>query len=311
MARHTFTREQMDMYFDRICMPQSKRVYDVINVRPSYLFKKIVHHEGVGGYCIEVNYLFHLILYNLGFSVYMAGSRIFHPDTKTYGGWTHVVNIVTIGTSKCLLDGGMGPNGPHCAMPLQDGEVIAQISPAQMRLDYESIGQHLDKSQKMWVFRHRYDQDLEMVPVYCFTDQEFTPEDVESMNFEPMLNPQTIFAHKILCVRFTTDRETNEGNGPGSASEESLEGEIHGSLSLNHDILKWRRHGKKETEITLKSEESRLEILKKYFGITFLADDTEPIHGTAAHIELGPAQGAPAFQAPALCAAIKPTRCDG
>lgn len=155
----------MDEYFTRVAMPQCKRVYNVstltddakfafldllqkhqlckvpwenismhyswhrsITVRPAYLFKKIVHNEGVGGYCMEANYLFHLILYNLGFDVYMAGARIFHPETNTYGGWTHVVNLVSIGSSKYLLDGGMGPNGPNRPVPLNDGEVVTQVS---------------------------------------------------------------------------------------------------------------------------------------------------------------------------------------
>jgi arylamine N-acetyltransferase len=83
---------------------------------------------------MEVNYLFHLILYNLGFLVYMAGSRIFHADSKTYGGWTHVVNIVTIGSSKYLLDGGMGPNGPTYPMVLRDGEVVSQVSMIKVQL---------------------------------------------------------------------------------------------------------------------------------------------------------------------------------
>jgi N-acetyltransferase len=77
---------------------------------------------------MEVNYLFHLILHNLGFDVYMAGSRIFLPTSKTYGGWTHVVNVVTVDSLRYLLDGGMGPNGPTFPMPLHDGKVVTQVS---------------------------------------------------------------------------------------------------------------------------------------------------------------------------------------
>ncbi|EXJ84220.1 hypothetical protein A1O3_04887 [Capronia epimyces CBS 606.96] len=322
MARHTFTREQIDRYFDRICLAPSQRIYNVveladsdkvtflnllqkhqlckmpwenlsmhyswhrvINVRPAYLFKKMVYSAGVGGYCMEANYLFHLILHSLGFDVFMAGSRIFRTNTNSYGGWTHVVNLVTIAGVKYLLDGGMGPNGPNYPMPLHDGKVVTQIAPAQMRLDYEGIAQNLDKSQKVWVYKHRYDETAEMVPVYCFPDFEFLPADIESMNFEPMLNPKAVFARKVMAVRFTTDRETDDSSdGPGSPSQEALEGEIDGSLSLNHDVLKWRRHGKKFLELTLDTEAARLRALKRYFGITLQDEDVEAIHGTRAQV---------------------------
>jgi hypothetical protein len=114
------------------------------------------------------------------------------------------------------------------------------------------------------------------------------------MNFEPMLNPQTMFAHKVLCVRFTTDRENDKGDGPGSPNEEALEGSIDGSLSLYHDTLKWRRRGKKTVEIMLENEEGRVGVLKRYFGITFPEEDVECIHGTAAQIGQPPLEGAPA-----------------
>lgn len=327
-VRHVYTKEQLTQYFDRICMPERKRIYNVstvsdkdkldflnllqkhqlvkvpwenlsqhyswhrmINVRPTFLFKKIVNRPGVGGYCFEANYFFHLILFNLGFDAYMAGSRIYHADTKLYGGWTHVVNIVTVGGKKYLLDGGMGPNGPHRIMQVQTGVTVPQVSPAQMRLDYEPIAQTLDRSQKLWVFKHRFDESMEMLPVYCFTDMEFLPEDVESMNFEPMLNKRTFFTHKVVCVRFTTDAENDDGEGPGSPGEQALEGEIDGTLSLNHHILKWRRHGKKVVELALRTEEERLAALKRYFGIGFELEDTEVMFGTAAQLGVGMVPG--------------------
>lgn len=125
--RHVYNKEELDLYFDRVCVPKSRRIYDVssisdedrlsflnllqkhhlvkvpwenltqhyswhttINVKPKHLFKKIVSNPGTGGYCMEVNYFFHLILYSLGFVVYMSGSRIYHQHTGFYGGWTHV-----------------------------------------------------------------------------------------------------------------------------------------------------------------------------------------------------------------------------
>ena len=319
--RHTYTRDELEQYFDRICMPKEKRVFDVanlpdhqrlaflhllqkhhlvkvpwenltqhyswhrvINVKPKHLFRKIVNQPGRGGYCMEANYFFHLVLFSLGFDVYMAGSRIYHPDTVRYGGWSHCVNIVTIAGVKYLLDGGFGGNGPSRPVPLQHGEVLTQILPNQMRVMHEPITQNLDRSQEVWIFEHRYHENAEWVPMYCFTDMEFIPEDIEYMNFEPWLNPQTFFTHKVVAVRFTTNKEQIGEHGPGSPSEEALEGEIDGSLTINHYTLKWRRHGEKKLEIVFKTEADRLQALEKYFGITFNGEDREAIYGTAAQI---------------------------
>lgn len=328
--RYRYSRQQMEEYFNRIAMPPSKRIYDVsqisdenkraflftlqkhqlckvpwenltqhysfhrvICIQPNYLFKKIVRNPGTGGYCMEANYFFHLILWNLGFDCYMAGSRIWHSDTNYYGGWTHVVNIAIIAGTKYLIDGGMGPNGPHRPMELIEGKIVDQISPAQMVLVRENVTRSLDRSQKMWVFKHRFSPEKELEPVYCFTDLEFLPADIESMNFEPMLNKKTFFTHKVVCVRFATDRETDDGDGPQSPAEDAFAGEIDGSISFNHDVVKWRKGGKKIAEVPCKSESERLRVLKRYFGVDFLEEDKDAVLGTAAMLTDRPADSMP------------------
>jgi len=118
--------------------------------------------------------------------------------------------------------------------------------------------------------------------MYCFTDLEFIPTDIESMNFSPWLNPQSFFTHKVVAVRFTCSTEAEEH--PGSPGEAALEGEIDGSLTLNQDVLKWRRQGKKVMEVKFAIEDERVEALKKYFGIVVAEEDREAIKGTAAEV---------------------------
>lgn len=328
--RHIYSKEQLEKYFIRISLPEKRRVYDVstlsdcdkleflellqkhqlckvpwenitqhyswhrvINVRPNHLFQKIVNNAGVGGYCMEANFFFHLILFNLRFDCYIAGSRIWHADTESYGGWTHLVNIVSIARIKYLLDGGMGPNGPQKPVPIRSGVLMDHITPAQMQLDHEAIAQNLDKSQRVWVLKHRYDKSLPLAPIYCFTDMEFIPADIVSMNFEPMLNPKSFFTHKVACVRFTTDKEADEGDGPGSPGEEAMTGEIDGSLSLFNNVIKWRRHGKKALEIRMKNEDERVAVLKRYFGISITDEDRDSIRGAAAELVDSEFGGAP------------------
>lgn len=338
MANRTkYTREQLEQYYDRVCMPQSKRIFDaaplsddekldflnllqkhelctvpwenltqhyswhrVVNVQPQHLFHKIVGNPGRGGYCMEANHFFHTVLLSLGFDVYMAGARI-HKAAGEYGGWTHVVNLARIAGTRYLLDGGFGPQGPARPVPLEPGVVLTQIAPAQCRLLYEPLKQNVDQSQKLWVYEYRIDEGSEWGPMYCFTDLEFTPTDIESMNFSPWLNKQSFFTHKVVAVRFTTSKErmrreplnaenreqhagAEAADGLGYPDAEAMEGEIDGSMSVNQDVLKWRRGGQKVVEWKFASEDERVRALEQYFGIRLTEEDREAIKGTASAI---------------------------
>ncbi|KAK0937992.1 hypothetical protein LTR29_010440 [Friedmanniomyces endolithicus] len=317
-GRHRYTPNQLHQYFDRISLPTRHRTPDVshlsptdklaylnllqkyqlakvpwenltqhyswhrtINVHPAHLFTKIVLSPGRGGYCMEANHFFHTVLLSLGFDVYMAGARI-HRGEGMYGGWTHVVNLVTIDVTKYLLDGGFGPQGPSRPLAVREGEVGRQVAPAEMRVVFEAIPQMLDRTQRVWIYQHRYEEGKEWVPMYCFTELEFIETDVVAMNFAPWLNPQTFFTHKVVAVRFTTDRESDEC--PGSPGEEALEGEIDGSLTLNQSVLKWRRRGRKVMEVQFSTDEERQAALEEYFGIVLAEEDRQVIKGTAAEV---------------------------
>lgn len=317
--RHSFSEEDLALYFDRICVPESRRIYDVrslgdeekfaflrllqkhqlvkcpwenltqhyswhrvVTLRPSLLFDKIIRHPGRGGYCMEVNYFYHLMLYNLGFDVHLAGARIYKGDR--FGGWTHVVNIVTIDGQRYLLDGGFGGQGPPRPVKLEHGVVMPQIAPAQLRLMHQNIPQNLNSHQKVWIYQYRYNESGEWAPMYCFTDLEFTTEDIESMNFAPSMSRHTFFTHKVVASRFTTEKEVDEGELPDSPDEATLEGEIDGSMTINHDNLKWRRRGEKVVHFEFKTEDDRVRALKKYFGITLADEDREAIISTMAMI---------------------------
>jgi arylamine N-acetyltransferase len=317
-SRPRYTGEELEEYFDRICLPSAKRMYNVrtlpddqkleylnllqkhqlikvpwenlvqhyswhtvVNVKPKHLFKKIVRQPGRGGYCMEVNSFFHTVLLSLGFDVYMTGARIYSAPKKTFGGWTHVVNLVTVGSTKYLLDGGFGGPGPSRPIPLEHGKIRTQVPPAQMRLVYKTLAQNLT-GQKVWVYESRFEDDALWTPCYSFSEMEFTPEDIESMNFAPWTSRHSFFTHKIVAVRFSTDRERNGPGGPGSPSEAALEGEVDGAITINQNVLKWRRNGKKICDWHFQNEDDRLMALEMYFGIVLADEDKEAIAGTAA-----------------------------
>lgn len=131
----------------------------VINVKPAHLFRKIVHQPGRGGYCMEANLFYHMVLWSLGYKVYMAGARVCDRSTGLFGGLSHLVNVVLVDEQKYMLDWGFGSQGPTHALPLLHDQAMQQVGAAQMRLMYEPIPQNVDQSQKVWLYQSRYNEE--------------------------------------------------------------------------------------------------------------------------------------------------------
>ena len=58
-------------------------------------------------------------------------------------------------------------------------------------------------------------------------------------------------------------------------------GQIDGTLVMDRNRLKWRRHGKSVLDVEFHSENDRVEALKRYWGIELDVEDLEAIFGTA------------------------------
>jgi arylamine N-acetyltransferase len=154
-ARATYTKDQITKYFNRLGLPEEQRNYDVselspedtlqyltllqklqlatipfeninlhysthhsVSVHPEALFRKVIgDNNGRGGYCMENNRLFGTLLNSLGFTLYSGGARVFGDGAWT--GWSHMVNLVTIGEKKYHVDVGFCADGPTIPMPLE------------------------------------------------------------------------------------------------------------------------------------------------------------------------------------------------
>ncbi|KAI1455132.1 arylamine N-acetyltransferase 3 [Annulohypoxylon moriforme] len=327
--RPRFTDEQLDQFFNRIALPQGKRHNNIlgfngvtqltylnifqkhtlvripfenltqhycwhrtINVRPQHLFNKIVPPpSNRGGYCMEVNSLFHTVLLSLGYQVYMAGARVYSKETSRYGGFSHCVNIVTIDGLKFMVDVGFGANGPTFPILLKHDQPQPHMSTTtiMVRLVHEPIQQAVDQSQKVWVYQQRMSPDSEWIPRFCFVDFEFLLEDIRGMNLNPWKSPTSWFTQKVIVSRFTTNCESGDEREPprhGLVDPVSLdEGEIDGELVLFQDTLKWRRNGETRFEVKLTSEEQRINAISKYFVIELDEEDRVAILGTVSHIK--------------------------
>ncbi|KAK5167333.1 uncharacterized protein LTR77_007032 [Saxophila tyrrhenica] len=314
--RYTFNSEQLDQYFDRIAFPTTQRDKDVsaldaesqlsylaklqkhqitrvpfenltqhyswhrvINLHPLHLHRKIMTQPGRGGYCMEANSTFHNFLRSIGFHCYLVAGRVHVPTEERWTGWSHLVNIVVIGGTKYLVDVGFGPNEPTIPIPLSHGEVRPQEPPAESRVMFETLEENTSGC-KLWLMRHRARPEEEWKTMYCFSDVEILPGDLEGLNFAPWASRTSHFTQKIICVRFTTAKESME-DIDGLPSSETVEGgDVDGQLVINQDKLSWRRRGDSVLEVELKSEDDRLEALKKYWGIVLDVEDQMAIVGT-------------------------------
>ncbi|KAF4465024.1 arylamine n-acetyltransferase 2 [Fusarium albosuccineum] len=321
-TRSPFTPDQIAHYFDRIHLSVSARKFQisslschqqleylsllqkhhlvaipfenlvlhyswhrVVDLDLEHLFDKIVCQPGRGGYCMENNTLFHNLLVSLGFSCYMVGSRIYNPQGARYGGFSHCLNIVRIGETSYPVDVGYGANGPISPVKMSHGHIQSHVGRSCIRLRHDSLPQALNKDAKSWIYEHQVDEFAAWVPLYCFPDSEFFPEDIATINLSPSKSPTSFFLKKVICVRFTQAKEAMALEGLQRVIEGlDQRADIDGVLILNHNWLKWRRNGANVFEKELRNEAERLDALERFFGISLSKLEKRAIKGTIAVI---------------------------
>ena len=103
---------------------------DVIRRVPIYLnlntiFDKIVRNNR-GGYCYELNGLFHALLNELGYSAHLVAATVLRPNGEWAKADTHAAIIVHL-DKPFLIDVGFGANTPRLPIPLS-GESQVDVS---------------------------------------------------------------------------------------------------------------------------------------------------------------------------------------
>jgi arylamine N-acetyltransferase len=185
----------------------------------------------------------------------------------------HMLNIVTIGDSRYVIDVGFGSN----YVPIQplrlihDTTGVPNVSPASVRLVWKGISDSLNSYQKLWVYQHRIGENSDFKDMYCFTDTEFRPRDFEMMNYWTSTSPKVIFTQKLICNKMILNEEGEQGK------------DIVGTLTLMGDLKK-RVGAKSEHLMDFGSEEQRLNALEEYFDITLTSAEKDAIKGTAVEI---------------------------
>jgi arylamine N-acetyltransferase len=180
-----------------------------------------------------------------------------------------MVNIVTVGNQRCLVDVAFGADGPSRPLPLIHGHESPGIFPQLYRLTYTLLPRHTDNSQRTWVYSYGQ-SDGPWTDAYSFTEVEFFPADYEVMNLSTMTTPQSFFVQVVLCVKTLLNEESKDAEGV---------------LTLFQNEVKRRIGGTKEVVETLRSETDRVRALEKWFGIVLTEEERRGIVGLVTELK--------------------------
>ncbi|ROW03083.1 hypothetical protein VMCG_05767 [Cytospora schulzeri] len=294
----TYTEDQLELYFQHIDYPRSKHPTDplrfltgltkhhlhrvpfdsiglhysthrLLSIDPEDLFQKIVVNSR-GGYCMEVNTFLATVLRSLQFAVYSTGARVKHER------WDHMVNLVTIGGQKYLVDVGFGSREPTEPVPLVHGYEFVNIAPRRCRLEFKRLSGRGgaadagDAAQRVWVYAARKDDEAGWEEMYSFTEVEFFPGDFEMMNYFMMTRPESYFVQNVVAYRPVMYPETGAW-----VNEFVLHKDIVKRGETQGDHILWE----------LRGEEDRVRVLEKYFSIRLTEQERNSIQGRASELK--------------------------
>ena len=152
-------------------------------------FEKVVRQRR-GGFCYEVNVLFHYLLRALGFRVRFITSRVYRLDTGEFApDYGHIANIVSVDGEEWLADVGFGDGFIY---PLR---LVFDVPQPQRGVTYlllpAGAGEvRLDKST----------DDGDFSCQYTFSLRPVRLEDFQAMCRYHQTSPHSIFTQRRLCT---------------------------------------------------------------------------------------------------------------
>lgn len=253
---------------------------------PKALFHKMVtSNRGRGGYCMEVSILFHHMLRAIGFSPHLTGVRIRPrinniPQGPTYSGFVHLVNIVILDNQKYALDVGFGGDGPTFPMPLIS-EVVHHNSIGTQEIRYmrgfipnQRFQDEPRGALKNWIYQYRNKPDQDWNSYYAFNDDyEFFEQDFAILSYFLSQSPDNHQTYTVLAIRFL------RGVGDDGKTK------VVGKVMMNNREVKQNLTGKTELVKVCKTEQERVEILRKMFGIQLTEEEIGAIKGCRAELK--------------------------
>jgi len=240
-------------------------------------------------------------------------ARIYHVDIGFGGGGpTHPLPLLDPNpTTNNHFTVGAQTGYPYLASPHTPTNTHIRLIHRALTEDEASTARKQDDStQALWVYEMRKgnssavlsgggagtegsatskDQEQEGVweAQYAFSTLEFLPQDFEIMNLYTSTSPRIWFTQKIVCTRFLLEGENGSclPNETGDEKEKQLvDGKIVGQMILNQDVVKRRIGDRSEVVEEVKTEEDRVQALRKWFGIRLTEGEKRGIRGMVSQL---------------------------
>lgn len=213
---------------------------ELTDLSPSKIQEKILFQHR-GGYCFEQNILAMHVLRQLGFEVTPVPSRtIWRKPEHIVQGETHLVLMVTIEGCRWLFDVGFSSFG----------------SPYPLKIDTEEVQETALEKRRILKTPSRYIHQMfaqnKWSDIYSFTLNESFPMDWEIGNFFVFASSVSGLKHMLIVSIMAEDRRYLIANN---------------TFSISY------LDGTKETN-EISSDEELLQLLDKYFGLSFPAGTT-------------------------------------
>lgn len=205
-----------------------------IVLKESALFEKVVLKKR-GGFCYELNGLFHLFLKAVGFDVKLLMGRVYDHNRNSYGPeFDHMLILAHVDGEKWLVDVGFGEFSLH---------------PLRFTLDqplFDRNGQFAIERYDDEYFRvsREVPDERRSSPAYLFSLQERTLSDFSDMCQYHQTSPDSHFTSQRMCsIATATGRVT----------------------LTDHKLI--ITEGKARTEVIIRDQSDFIEALTRYFDM--------------------------------------------
>ena len=199
------------------------------------IYKKVLLQKR-GGYCYELNGLFHWLLIKEGFKSEMVSARVFNSKEVAGPEFDHLALVVTVAEKKYLVETGFGD---FSARPLliKAGAEQKDDNGLFMLHEYDDDSFIVVKKQGR-VWKHQY--------IFSTRPREF--HEFQGMHHFHQTSPESLFTQKKICSVMTR----------------------HGRITLTNNRLIVTDNGSRHQH-TFHTENEFNKMLEKYFG--FRMDD--------------------------------------
>lgn len=211
-----------------------------IILKVNLLFQKVIRDHR-GGYCYELNILFHQLLNCCGFDVHLVAGRLHHGNNRYGREFEHLALVVNLNGRDWLVDVGFGD---FSLVPLA-------IAPGEIQSDGRRYYQIIDPvvvDGQAYLGVAKWNTSKQDFKIdYIFTLTPRALPDFFEMNEFHQTSPDSHFARSLICTMPTPE----------------------GRITLINNKLIRKEKDKRQVKI-IQSEDQRSLILEKYFHMDMI-----------------------------------------